>query len=147
MTARILVVEDHAIVREPLARLLRHEGYETECATNGIDALAATRNRTPDLILLDMMMPKMDGIAFLRNIRSNDATAHIAVIVLTGLVESSATACIRELGVQELWQKAAFNVSDLLERIERCIAATWVQRQRDFESERIEMNDESWSQH
>jgi len=62
----ILIADDHPIAREPLARLLKYEGYETACAANGIEALDAVRARRPDLILLDLMMPKMNGLAFLR---------------------------------------------------------------------------------
>src|SRR3954471_13349351 len=65
----ILIADDHPIAREPLARLLRHEGYETACAANGLEALELLRERRPDLILLDMMMPKMGGLAFLRALR------------------------------------------------------------------------------
>lgn len=146
MTARILIVEDHAIVREPLARLLRHEGYETECATNGMDALAAVKIRTPDLILLDLLMPKMDGVAFLKLLRADESTADIPVIVLTGLVECSATARIRELGVEELWQKTGFNISGLLEMIQRYIVNTAVRYNEASSLQQTKMTNNSWDQ-
>src|SRR3954447_18911488 len=74
----ILIADDHPIAREPLARLLKHEGYETACAANGLEALEVLRERRPDLILLDMMMPKMGGLAFLRALRQPGGAAGAA---------------------------------------------------------------------
>ena len=120
MTQRILIVEDHAVVREPLARLLKYEGYETDCAANGQEALERIQERRPDLILLDLMMPKMDGSTFLERIRNEQSTAGIDVIVMTGVVESALTARVRQLGVQQFCRKGGFAVGDLLERIRQC---------------------------
>ena len=66
---KILIVEDHAEVREPLAMLLHHEGFEARRAANGSEALALLALETPDLILLDMIMPKMDGLTLLELLR------------------------------------------------------------------------------
>src|SRR5688572_24595203 len=80
----ILVVDDMAIFREPLAACLKHEGYATVCAANGKEALTAVVRKRPDLILLDLAMPVMDGLTFLRHLRGNPATSALPVILLTG---------------------------------------------------------------
>ena len=120
----ILVVDDHAATREPLARLLRYEGYDTACAANGAEALAAVRERKPDLVLLDLLMPKMDGITFLNEARRDPAGAEFSVIVVTGGLNASQVRRAREMpGVVDVMSKARFTVDGLLTRIRAHLAA------------------------
>jgi CheY-like chemotaxis protein len=128
--SRILIVDDHPITREPLARLLRHEGYDAVCAANGLEAIDSVRSRVPDLILLDLMMPKMSGLAFLEALRANfsapTATDNLAgrsdggqlpVIVLTALANPNEVSRVRELGVRHIIVKSRFELEDLLGRV------------------------------
>ena len=69
----ILIVDDHPVTREPLAKLLRYEGYQTVCAANGAEAMAALESGSPDLVLLDVVMPKVDGLSFLEAARHDPA--------------------------------------------------------------------------
>jgi CheY-like chemotaxis protein len=135
----ILIADDHPIAREPLARLLKHEGYETACAANGLEALDMMRERRPDLILLDMMMPKMGGLAFLRALREHPAAAAGAptspsgpetagnqaappVIILAAFADGSEVARARQLGVRDVIPKARFSFDELLHRIRSHLA-------------------------
>ena len=113
----ILVVDDHPVTREPLARLLRYEGFETACAANGVEALASVGASRPDLILLDVMMPKMNGVEFLDALRRNPAAGAIPVIALTGVLDPNHLARLGELGVVDVMTKARFTVEQLLERV------------------------------
>ncbi len=115
----ILIADDHPIAREPLARLLGHEGYETVCAANGIEALEAVQRRRPDLILLDLMMPKMGGLAFLQAARAScrEPSDEIPVILLTAITDSPDVARAKELGAAEVIPKAKFSIEDLMVRI------------------------------
>src|SRR5204862_5451141 len=83
----ILVVDDMPIFRDPIAASLRLAGYSTVCAANGREALVAARVNRPDAILLDVAMPVMDGISFLRALRAEaDASlAKVPVILLTAV--------------------------------------------------------------
>jgi CheY-like chemotaxis protein len=117
MMCSILVVDDHAITREPLAKLLRYEGFDARCAANGIEALDAVRLHKPDLVLLDVVMPKMNGVDFLDALRSNAQSKSIPVIALTGVLDPNHLARLRELGVVEVMTKARFTVDQLLERV------------------------------
>ena len=114
----ILIVDDHAATREPLAKLLRYEGYETAVASNGAEALEALRERRPDLVLLDLLMPKMDGLTFLAEARREPHGEGLPVIVVTGGLSVSQ---IRQAGtmpgVVEIMSKARFTVDGLLARI------------------------------
>jgi CheY-like chemotaxis protein len=114
---KILVVDDHPITREPLAKLLRHEGYETASAANGVEALDAVERSHPDLILLDVVMPKMNGVDFLQNLRADAGLRHIPVIALTGSMDRNHVDRLKQLGVADVMTKAQFQVDALLEKV------------------------------
>jgi signal transduction histidine kinase len=84
MKPRVLVVDDDEQNRTLLSEKLLLDGYDVERASNGVEALAKVATTAPDLILLDVMMPVMDGYEALRRLKSNEATRYIPVIILTG---------------------------------------------------------------
>jgi CheY-like chemotaxis protein/two-component sensor histidine kinase len=86
----VLVVEDHAPLLKTLCVFLRDAGYTVEGATTGAGALAATQDRRPDLIVLDIGLPDMDGWQVLRRLRADQRTRRLPVLVLTGLGEAQA---------------------------------------------------------
>jgi CheY-like chemotaxis protein len=81
----ILVVDDDAALRESIVARLREEGYRAAGASNGREALEAAEGDAPSLILLDLMMPVMDGWQFLEERRSHRATREAAVVLLSGM--------------------------------------------------------------
>jgi phosphoserine phosphatase RsbU/P len=81
--SRILVVDDEADINTILTVTLRRAGYEVASAADGMEAVEAIRHQPPDLILLDVMMPRADGLETLRRIRAHAPTAHVPVILLT----------------------------------------------------------------
>lgn len=83
MQGRVLVVDDEAEIRELCRVNLEFEGFTVTEAGDGQEALDAVRRDPPDLVFLDLMMPGTDGWQVLEAIKSDDATAHIPVIVLT----------------------------------------------------------------
>jgi two-component system response regulator RegX3 len=117
----ILIVEDHSIVREPLARLLRLEGYRALCAADGNEALAALRSEHVDLVLLDLMMPHKGGVAFLEALRERERWRDLPVLVLTGVTEGSALQRVRELHPTDVLTKSRFTVDELFARIRRIV--------------------------
>ncbi len=82
---RILVIDDDLIARETFAELLMMEGYETAVAADGLEGLTAVPNFDPDIILLDVMMPIIDGYSVCRRLKSNPQWQHIPVILVTAL--------------------------------------------------------------
>ena len=82
-TGRVLVVDDESEIRELCRVNLEFEGFEVLEAGNGFEALKVVREKRPDLVFLDIMMPGMDGWDVLRALKEDDATAHIPVILLT----------------------------------------------------------------
>jgi CheY-like chemotaxis protein len=120
----ILVVDDHADTLKPLVRLLQLEGYQATGATNAFEALAATQNSTPDLILLDVMIPPMDGLTFLLRLREDPKGREIPVIVVSGLSDPQTMARAKELGVREQLVKTQFTTQELLDAIKRHIRSS-----------------------
>jgi CheY-like chemotaxis protein len=84
----ILTVDDDPVVQELVRRTLEKNGYETIAASNGEDALALLESRKPDLILLDVQMPKMDGYAFIIDKSKVPELAQIPIIVMTSFKET-----------------------------------------------------------
>lgn len=84
MPAQILVVDDDPAIVDILSRLLLREGYDVTTASNGIEALAKVGERQPDLILLDVMMPRMDGFTVCQRLKDDPRTALIPITMLTG---------------------------------------------------------------
>ncbi len=83
MTIRVLVVDDTETMRLYEKMLLSDEGYEIDLAINGLDALEKIAANRPDLVLLDIVMPEMDGIECCRRIKEEESTADIKVIMVT----------------------------------------------------------------
>ena len=117
---RILVVDDDPPSVKMTAFLLREEGYEVMAADNGSDALALIEREDPDLILLDVMMPGLDGFETLREIRSRYA---IPVIFLSAKGETSDRVAGLELGADDYLAKP-FEPSELLARVKAVLRRT-----------------------
>jgi putative two-component system response regulator len=85
VSAKILVVDDESAIRDVLMRILQREGYTVVLATDGVDALEKVDLEHPDLVLLDVTMPRLDGFAVCKRLKDNERTALIPVTMLTGL--------------------------------------------------------------
>ncbi len=81
----VLLVDDDRFFRETLGEFLEEQGYEVRRATNGLEALAAVRDEPPDLILLDLIMPKVDGGRVCRYLREDPRFQHIPIVIFSGL--------------------------------------------------------------
>jgi CheY-like chemotaxis protein len=85
MAKKILIIDDEKDMRVYLATLFRKAGYETEMAANGEEGLKLAASHTPDLITLDVLMPKGSGLRAYRGLRSSEKTKAVPIVVLTGL--------------------------------------------------------------
>lgn len=113
----ILVVDDDPAARKPLARLLQMDGYEVVCAENAVAAMAQALGRRPDLILLDVAMPPMDGLTFLFLLRERSFGRDVPVIIVTAQDDPNTVERARKLGVCEYLVKSRFKTSELLDLI------------------------------
>jgi CheY-like chemotaxis protein len=82
--ALVLVVEDYQDAREMYAAYLQFSGYRVEEATNGLEAIEKTLALLPDIILMDLALPKMDGWEATRRLKTDERTKHIPIVALTG---------------------------------------------------------------
>jgi CheY-like chemotaxis protein len=116
----ILVVDDDPVVRDLVATLLKTEGYEAVVAGDGLEAFTKLNGRKPALILLDLMMPRMDGFQFAKELKRRGLQSKIPIVVLTasGLAQEAA----RQIGAQGYIEKP-FDFSTLLEHVEQLTAA------------------------
>jgi len=120
---RILLVDDSPMAREPLARLLAYEGYDVLAASNGLEAIETLRDHPIDLLLLDVIMPKMNGIQLLESLRQQDRFKNLSVIAVTGSMDRAHLSRLRELGVTEIVIKARFKIDELLNRVKNYLTA------------------------
>jgi len=86
-TAKIMVVEDNLDEAKLIKMVLEGEGYEAVCAFNGKEALEKVASEKPDLIVLDIMMPEMDGFAFCSELRCTAGNEDVPVVLLTGVAK------------------------------------------------------------
>ena len=117
MKKKILVVDDEEDILHFLELVLREKGYEVVTAANGHDALTTAQIERPDLVLLDIMMPQMDGWEVLKLLRVDDETAHIPVAMLSARTEAKD----RVQGLQEGaidYICKPFSLQELLVKIE-----------------------------
>jgi CheY-like chemotaxis protein/HD-like signal output (HDOD) protein len=118
----ILVVDDMAIFREPIGLSLQAAGYQVLKAADGNEALAAVRAHRPDLVLLDVAMPGLDGMSVLAEMRGDPALASIPVIMLTALSDKVQVLQAASHGVRDYLLKSQFSLQDLLQRVKRHLA-------------------------
>jgi len=117
----VMVVDDSLTVRRVTQRLLSREGYQVILAKDGIDALEQLQSVTPDIMLVDIEMPRMDGFDLTRNVRSDARTSHIPIIMITSRTADKHRNYAKELGVNEYFGKP-YREDDLMAAIVRFIS-------------------------
>jgi len=106
---KILLVDDSKLQRVAVQRILVKAGYEVMLATDGEEGLEAARQGLPELILLDMMLPRLDGIGVLEALKKDNRLAHIPVIVMTGLSQRNEEK-LKMAGAASFYQKSELGV-------------------------------------
>jgi two-component system response regulator len=121
---KILVVEDDDAIRGLVSEVLRDDGYQVREATNGLEALESLRQTRPDLIVLDLMMPVMNGWTFVQQCRRTKGCAEVPIVVTSASHDLPRTADqLRALGVRTYLSKP-FDVEKLLALVERYVPSS-----------------------
>lgn len=116
---KILVVEDDQFLLEMYSAKLKSSGFLVDIAQNGEQAVSKAEEFMPDLILLDIVIPKLDGFEVLKKLRDNPKTRNIKVIALTNLGQQSEVEKGMSLGADDYFIKAHFTPSEIVYRINK----------------------------
>jgi len=117
---RILVVEDEGLILKMLTGILQASGYEVLTARDGAEGLSRARAEQPDLILLDVMMPKLDGFKVARLLKSDRNYSHIPIIILTAKAGASDAELARQAGA-DCYLVKPVDADVLIEHVHRLI--------------------------
>ncbi len=118
---RVLLAEDDRFLRRAAEVRLRRHGLEVLTAADGEEALRVARAEPLDLVLLDVVMPKLQGFDVLKALKQDDATAHIPVIVLSNLGQERDVAQAMALGALAFLVKAHLSLQDLVDRVDAAL--------------------------
>ncbi|KKQ52209.1 MAG: Response regulator [Parcubacteria group bacterium GW2011_GWD2_38_11] len=114
---KILIVEDDAFIRDIYQVKFSQDGFEVIIAENGLEAIKKLEQLTPDIILLDIIMPYMGGMEVLKKIKENDALKNIPIIMLTNISEKEKITEGAEYGVNEYLIKSHFTPSEVVRKV------------------------------
>ena len=117
--SKILIVEDDDALAGVYQMRLQAEGFDVKRVANGEDALSAALAYSPDLVLLDIMMPKVSGFDVLDILRNTPETAKLKIIMLTALSQDSDKQRAQSLGVDDYLVKSQVVISDVVDRIKQ----------------------------
>jgi DNA-binding response OmpR family regulator len=106
---RVLVIEDEPNISEAIRFILTRDGWQVEVEADGLAALERLRAAPPDALILDLMLPDMDGFDVLRRLRAEDATRHVPVLMLTAKGQSADRDLAAKLGVTRFMTKPFAN--------------------------------------
>ena len=124
MAKKIFIVEDEAALLYALEAKLRLEGFEVEVAADGEEALQRLKSYKPDLIILDIILPKMDGWEVLQQIRTNVKLTGVPVVIVTNLTDKHSRDKGVELGAVNFLVKSDFDLEELVKKIKEVFSKT-----------------------
>ena len=121
MAKKILFVEDESALQKTFNDILKQEGYEVISALDGEAGLKAAKAEKPDLILLDLVLPKMHGFEVLQALKEDAATKDIPIIVLTNLESMGDVEKALELGATTYLVKASYSLEEVIKKIKKAL--------------------------
>jgi len=121
MPKLILFIEDEPTLQKTLGRALEQEGYEVQSALDGQSGLALVKRIKPDIVLLDLILPKMDGFEVLRGLKQDPEVKDIPVIVLTNLESTQDIEKALSEGATNYLVKANYELNDVIKKVKDVI--------------------------
>lgn len=115
----ILIIEDEQKLAFALERQLAKEDFDVKIAWDGQEGLDMIAEKKPDLILLDLLLPKLSGMDILRNIRKSDGLKDLPVLIITNLVEDAVLAEANKLGIIDYLVKSNISLAGIVEMIKK----------------------------
>lgn len=121
MAKKILFIEDEAALQQAAAQVLTEEGFEVFSALDGEIGLKLAKEKQPDLILLDLVLPKKDGFEVLKALKEDPLTKNIPVLVLTNLEGSDDVRKVLELGATTYLVKTSYKLEDIVDKVRQTL--------------------------
>jgi len=121
MTKSILLAEDDKFLRRAAETKLKQAGFDVRVAVDGDEALAQAREQPPDLMLLDLLMPKRDGLSVLKALKADTATAAIRVVIISNSSKDLEMQNASDLGAVDYWIKSNLSLQELCDRVQRLL--------------------------
>jgi len=121
MAKKILFVEDESALQKTFNDILKQEGYDVISALDGATGLKAAKAEKPDLILLDLVLPKMHGFEVLQALKEDAVTKDIPIIVLTNLESVGDVEKALELGATTYLVKASYSLEEVVKKIKKAL--------------------------
>lgn len=118
---KIAIIEDDSVISQMYRMKFEADGFEVQVANNGSDGVELVREFIPDMVLLDMQMPIMNGNDALKQIRKSDWGKAVPVMILTNLGEEEAPKDIRSLGIESYIVKADLTPRQVVERVKSAL--------------------------
>jgi DNA-binding response OmpR family regulator len=118
---KILFIEDEAALQKTFRDVLEKEGYQMISALDGESGLRLARSEKPDLILLDLILPRKDGFEVLKELKEDEATKGIPVIVLTNLEDIESVEKAIELGATTYLVKAQYTLEEVIQKVKKAL--------------------------
>lgn len=115
---KILLVEDDVFMLELLSDKLRKSGFEVHLATDGEECMKILKSLKPDLVLLDIVMPKLDGLEVLRRVKASPELSSMPIIVLSNLGQKEEIDRAMDLGAKDYIVKANFTTREIVEKLD-----------------------------
>ena len=119
----VLVVDDHSDIRLIYSRILRDAGYTVQSARDGSEAIEQMEKEAPDLILLDVFMPIMNGVEFLEHLRLKSANKDVPVVLMSAVPDNPEVLHAQSLGVSRFLRKGDFDLGQLLATVKETLAS------------------------
>lgn len=120
-TKKALLVEDDTFMLEILSGRLRKSGYEVSIATDGEECMKILESQKPDVVLLDILLPKIDGFEVLRRMNSLPELSHIPVVILSNLGQKEEIQKAKNLGAKDYIVKANFTTKEIVEKLDNIL--------------------------
>jgi len=118
---KILFIEDESALQKTLGEIIGQEGYEIISALDGEIGLKLAETKKPDLVLLDLILPKLHGFEVLKKLKENETTKHIPIIVMTNLEGIGDVERAIELGATSYLVKAQYKLEEVVDKIKKAL--------------------------
>lgn len=123
LMTKVLIIEDEEVLRNVLAKKLEKEGYEAIVAADGEAGMDSIRNENPDMILLDIMLPKKNGYQILEEMHGDEKLKKIPVLVISNSGQPVEIKKILELGACDYLVKADFEPQEVIDKMRTCLSS------------------------